>query len=275
MQYDVVYTNNKIQNMLDQGKGVNMDSILEELHSHIFSFENLEKCIHTSKPETKSETKIKSDQEHEHEHKDISVVNRKRKEVFEPRQKDGLFWCFYVLYAGFDKYEMIGNQHFVEEKQLKFKLIELIRSKKDVLKMHKIRPLTELEDDLANKHQITLKTFIALCIVANISVFVVDKHKYYESIHVSADNVNTNVHIIHKSTGEPVKYSMDLLSTPEKINQYRETYYHMTTLDNKLKSITSYKSDELLEICQKLGIDTTSTKKKTKADLYEMIIMNL
>jgi hypothetical protein len=145
--------------------------------------------------------------------------------------------------------------------------------------MHKIKPLSELEDDLANKQQISLKTFIALCILNNISVFVVDKHKYYESINVVSDSKDQNhIHIIHKSIGEPVKYFVDLLSTTEKINNYREKYYHVQTLDNKLKSLASYKYDELLEICKKLGIDldnsNTMTKKKTKAELYEMIILN-
>jgi len=49
-------------------------------------------------------------------------------EYFKPRQKDSLFWCFYILKYGFGKYEMeVGNQHFVIEKQEKFKYIEQMR----------------------------------------------------------------------------------------------------------------------------------------------------
>ena len=266
MQYDQVYSNDKIEQLLKTNDNQNINGILEDLQTFIFSSEHLDKYAKQSQDDSCNKSiPIKS------------PIVSKRKEKFEPRQKDTLFWCFYVLHMGFDKYEMIGNKHFVEEKELKFKLIELIRSKKEVLKMHKIRPLSELEDDLANKQQITLKTFIALCILTNISVFVVDKHKYYESINITADQANC-IHIIHKSIGEPVKFSIDLLSTAEKINNYRENYYHVQTLDNKLKSLASYKYDELLEICKKLGIDldnsNTSTKKKTKSELYELIILN-
>lgn len=265
MQYDQVYSNDKIQQLLKSNNyTANNDCIndvLEDLQTFVFSSEHLDKYAKQVQDDSYN--------------KSIPVDNKHR-DKFEPRQKDTLFWCFYVLYMGFDKYYMIGNKHFVEEKELKFKLIELIRSKKDVLKMHKIKPLSELEDDLANKPQISLKTFVALCILNNISVFVVDKHKYYESINITSDQESC-LHIIHKSIGEPVKYSVDLLSTTEKINNYRENYYHIQTLDNKLKSIASYKYDELLEIGTKLGIDlnsNTTTKKKTKAELYELIILN-
>lgn len=267
MQYDQMYSNDKIQQLLNSNvNNQNINVILEDLQTFIFSSEHLEKYTKHIQDESynKSITTDKKPIKHNHTDK------------FEPRQKDTLFWCFYVLHMGFDKYAMIGNKHFVEEKELKFKLIELIRSKKDVLKMHKIKPLSELEDDLANKQQISLKTFIALCIVNNISVFVVDKHKYYESINVTSDQ-DSCIHIIHKTIGEPVKYFVDLLSTEEKINNYREKYYHVQTLDNKLKSLSSYKYDELIEICKKLGIDlennNPATKKKTKAELYEMIIL--
>ena len=67
-------------------------------------------------------------------------LKQKKEKTFDPflNQKDSLFWCFYVLFFGLDKYEMLGNQHFVEEKKIKFEYIQLFRSKKDILKMHKI-----------------------------------------------------------------------------------------------------------------------------------------
>lgn len=84
---------------------------------------------------------------------------------YKPRQKDSLFWCFYIIKNGISKYEMeIGNQHFVVEKQEKFKYIDMIRKNKDVIKMHKIKPLSFLEDDLANSEIISIKTFFALCV---------------------------------------------------------------------------------------------------------------
>jgi hypothetical protein len=99
------------------------------------------------------------------------TVAPKKETIYRPRQKDSLFWCFYILKNGFSNYEMeINNQYFVVEKTEKFKYIDLIRKNKDILKLHKIKPLTELEDDLANKDKISVKTFFALCILENINV---------------------------------------------------------------------------------------------------------
>ena len=51
----------------------------------------------------------------------------------------------------------------------KFKYIDIVRKEKDILKINKIRPLSEVEDDLANKNKISLKTFIALCLIEKMS----------------------------------------------------------------------------------------------------------
>ena len=164
---------------------------------------------------------------------------------------------------------MLGNQHFVEEKKLKFSYIDLIRCKKPLLKMNKIKPLTELEDDLANKEQIGLKTFIALCIIMEINVLVVDKRKYYEFICDDSKTIN----IINK-TDKPTKFSLNLNSSQEKIENYRKNYLKMTSLDSHLKAMSSYKMEELLEMCNNLAIDIQDSNKKRKKDIYELIILN-
>jgi len=239
--------------------------LLEEMQSHTFTVKNLTHFTKykTSKKEEKTNKLLKMQQKEIH-----------KKDIFEPMQKDTLFWCLYVLAHGFGKYDMLGNQHFVEEKQWKFKYIELLRTKKDILKMHKIRPLTELEDDLANKQQIGIKTFVALCILTNLNVMIINKHKYFESI----NNDSNIVHIIY-TQDEPLKYSLDLICTHEKLDKYRKSYYKMPSFDASIKSMTSYKHEELVELSSKLGIEIPSdpknaNKKKTKKEIYELIILN-
>ena len=201
-------------------------------------------------------------------------------EYFKPRQKDSLFWCFYVLKYGFSKYEMeVGNQHFVIEKQEKFKYIELMRASenKALLKMYKIKPLNELEDDLANKPQISIKTFFALCVIEKINILLIDKRKVYECMCNDSGIVN----VIHKNS-IPLEYYIELNNdkNPEKmtnkIKEYNETYYKMPNFEGALKSVSSYKVDELLDISKKLDINLTTDKKKlTKGDMYELIVSNL
>jgi hypothetical protein len=250
------------------------DTMLNELSNFSFSSKNLisftKHTKNTNKNLKKEETNAKSNKE----------CKQTRDNLFDPflTQKDSLFWCFYVLVFGLDKYEMLGNQHFVEEKKIKFQYIELFRSKKDILKMHKIKPLSELEDDLANKEAIGIKTFIALCIIANVNVMMIDNRKYYETI----NNDTLPIYIIHHHK-QPLKFVMELESPLDKIEYYRNHFFKLPTFDWTIKSISSYKTDELHVLCEKLGIESNESesnknnknnKKITKKDLYEQIILH-
>lgn len=208
--------------------------------------------------------------------------------IYKPKKKDSLFWCFYIIKYGISKYEMeIGNQYFIIEKQEKIKYIELLRENKnkDLLKNHKIKPLTQLEDDLANQDRISIKTFFALCIVENINIILIDKRKLYESIIID----DQKIHIVHRNS-ETYEHHIQLDILPENINTYIELYYKMPSFDNGLKSLSSYKLDELLELCKKFNINVNSEsnqdnklnqnsdnkpiKRLTKKDIYELLVLN-
>ena len=207
--------------------------------------------------------------------KETKKINKVKETMYRPKQKDSLFWCFYILKYGFSNYEMeINNQYFVVEKNEKFKYIELLRKNKDLLKLHKIKPLTQLEDDLANKDKISPKTFFALCVLENINVLLVDKRKVYELL------INDSpINIVHRNN-ETYYHSIELDVTEEMCNKYRETYYKLTNFDTTLKSIGSYKLQELTDLCQKLNINIEDHKNKTlkqkmtKKDIYELLVMN-
>jgi hypothetical protein len=212
----------------------------------------------------------------------------KKETIYRPRQKDSLFWCFYILKNGFSNYEMeINNQYFVVEKTEKFKYIELIRKNKDILKIHKIKPLTELEDDLANKDKISVKTFFALCVLEDINVLLVDKRKILEITCIDIDDKHP-VNIIHRNS-KTYEHHIELDVTPNMVQQYRDTYYTMSSFDATIKSMGSYKLDELTELCKKLNIniesnektsnencsnEKTNKKKIGKKDIYELLVLN-
>ena len=199
----------------------------------------------------------------------------KKETIYKPRKKDSLFWCFYILKNGFSNYEMeINNQYFVVEKTEKFKYIDLIRKNKDILKLHKIKPLTELEDDLANKDKISVKTFFALCILENINVLLVDKRKIFELTCIDIDDKHP-VNVIHRNS-ILYEHHIELDVTHDILQKYRDTYYKMSSFDVTLKSMGSYKLDELKDLCKKLNIsiDEASKKKITKKDIYELLVLN-
>jgi hypothetical protein len=196
----------------------------------------------------------------------------KKDTIYKPLKKDSLFWCFYILKYGFSKYEMeVGNQHFSIEKQEKFNYIDVLRkpSNKDLLKIHKIKPLSLLEDDLANQEKISIKTFFALCIIENINIILIDKRKVYEVLTTD----DPKIYVIHRNSITYEHY-IELDVPVDKINMYKETYYNMSNFDTNLKAMSSYKVEELLELCKKLEINTDIKEKKkmTKKDIYELLV---
>ena len=208
--------------------------------------------------------------------------------IYKPLKKDSLFWCFFILKYGFSKYEMeIGSQYFLIEKTEKFKYIEMLRDKanKDLMKINKIKPMSEIEDDLANKERISVKTFVALCIMEKINVLLVDNRKIYQSM----NNDSPTINVIHRNSKTFENY-IELNVTNSSIENYKETYYNVVGFEDGLKSISSYKVDELHELCKKLKIDLinsnsnendtkndtkTNKKKMSKKSLYELIIQHL
>jgi hypothetical protein len=140
---------------------------------------------------------------------------------------------------------------------------------KDLLKIHKIKPLSLLEDDLANQEKISIKTFFALCIIENINIILIDKRKVYEVLTTD----EPKIHVIHRNSITYEHY-IELDVPVDKINMYKETYYNMSNFDTSLKAMSSYKVEELLELCKKLeiNIDIKEKKKITKKDIYELLV---
>lgn len=191
-----------------------------------------------------------------------------RNDIFVIRQKDSLFWAFYIIKNGLFSYEMsVLSQSFSVEMQEKFKYIELIRKNKELLKLHKINKLTSLENELANEKTISIKTFMTMCIIENINVYLINDRKVY--VNISDESLPIN--IIFKNKNKP-NYCVDFETTEEKINNYKENYLIMNSFEDKLKSMNSYNMDELSNICKKLDLTISSDEKINKKYLYDLIL---
>lgn len=247
--------------------------VLEGLQDYVLSNRNLAQFTkHILEPNNlRVRQTMKTSNKHINDNKK-SLVEKTNPTSYRPNQKDTLFWCFYILKNGYSKYEMeINNAYFVTEKNEKFKYIKEVRQQKDLLKLHKIKPLSEIESDLTNSEKITLKSFFSLCILENLNVIVIDNRKYYECIL----NDDPTIHVICKDN-DTKEYYIELNLSKDKINYYKDNYYKILNFETSLKSISSYKVEDLHEMCKKLNIDISksSNKKKTKKELYELIVMN-
>jgi hypothetical protein len=260
-------------------------NVVAELQDYMFTGDNLKRFNknnfgligqNAKRPNRDNKDKFVSlNAEKEKEKEKENEKDKANDDIYKPFQTDSLFWCFYILKYGLSKYEMeVGNQHFPIEKAEKFRYIELFRTKKDILKINKIKPFADLENDLANNQRISIKTFFALCIVEKINILLVDKRKIYESI----TNDETKINVIHRNSVS-YEHSIEFNVPDDKLANYRDTYYKVQGFDSGLKSMTSYKVDELLELCKKFDINivntTESTKKKlVKKDIYELLVQN-
>jgi len=206
------------------------------------------------------------------------IIQKKEPErFFYPREKDQLFWCFFIIQNGFEKYEYPDATSFVNEKTIKFKLIEYMRNNKQQLKSKKIKNIKEdVEDELANKQIIGMKTFIALCISHNINIMYIHKRKCFEIL-FDDQSPTYVVHCINNNDSSAYKYCYEQNVSKEQLEKYRTEYFNWDSFDKPLKAMTSYKLDELVKLATKMGLSENGTdlSKKTKKDLYEMLVMNL
>jgi len=179
--------------------------------------------------------------------------------------EDDLFWCFYIMHFGLQKYTLIRN-FFTEEKNVKIGFVEVIRKNKDILKQHKWKR-NQLENDLVHEKKISLTTFICLCTVFNYSFIIIDGRKLYDRrTHSNLDDT----HLIMKIDEEWSIYTED--DKENKIQQSLETLWIIENIKKPLRSISAYKVKDLKEICQKLQL---KYEKKKKRELYQLITENL
>jgi hypothetical protein len=207
-----------------------------------------------------------------------STVEKKKETIFNPKQKDSLFWCFYVMVNGDVSYEMLQPINMIVEKKIKIEYIEKIRQNKILLKQHKYATLVHIENQLLNEPRIDIKTFFSLCVLENINVFYIHKKTYYELL--MNDDMNT-IFILQQSPqnikhlqNQNQKYGFES-ETQKTIEQYKKELFHIEHLEKPVKAISAYKLSELIDFCNRLGLETVNSdtkKPKKKQELYEALI---
>ena len=93
------------------------------------------------------------------------------------------------------------------------------------------------------------------------------------------DVIGVGRHIRNADNNDTFEYIQTDIVNKEKLedllNNIRSTKYKLDKIDKPIKSESSYKVQDLLDICCKLAIEINNTstgKKKTKKELYESII---
>ena len=187
--------------------------------------------------------------------------------VFIPKEKDSLFWCFYIIKNGDISYEMLEHKNIIIEKKMKIEYVEKIRKEKQIIKTYKFTTLTHIENNLAYDNIIDTKSFLSLCVIENLNVLFVKNKSFFELLM----NDTNDTYIVHWLGNGKFGYEKN----NDVVDSIKSTHYKLENIEKPIKTITAYKHQELIDICQKLGIEfinKDTNKTKNKKDLYEAII---
>ena len=190
------------------------------------------------------------------------------------RDKDKLFWVFYIMLNGEDAYKYLKTK-FVIEKEIKIGAVEKMRKMSNVFKQHKLNKV-RIENELSGDVPLTLEGFYGLCIIYNISAIFIKKNCYCELYGIGDSSVTHLIEEIEGGLGIHV-FKMKQASL-DYAKQVRESKWKMETILTPIKSISSYTHAELLDIYNKVtsinketGFTEPFKEKKTKQFLYDRI----
>jgi hypothetical protein len=267
--------NNQNRNQVTRPPTTSYNHVINDLQDYMLYGKLLVQSLKTRHSKTNAKHKIMTTSEDsiELEKEKEKLMKKEKERFFYPSQKDQLYWCFFIMKNGFTAYEYPDVSSFVNEKTEKIKCVTMLRENKQQLKGKKIKNIKEhVENELVNCSTITMKTFIALCIVANINVLYIQKRKCFEMIF----DEESPIHVVHDMLNG--KYCYESEASKEQIEHYRKTMFKWESIEKPLKAVGSYTSDELIELSKQLGLETMKSgenKKKTKNELYEQIVLNI
>ena len=196
-------------------------------------------------------------------------VTKKKKDFFYPPLdcKDTLLWCWILHHYGMHEYELNKNNLYNYETNRKFEYVTDIRGNKPLLKMLKLNR-NHLEEKLLDDNGIDLGLFTFICLAHKYNVIYTDSFMYYEYI----DEFNSDFIMINKRNNKYGLYIKNKI-TKDMTDYFKKDKWVVDSITKPLRSIGSYKSSEIKEICNLLKINTMKTEKKsfTKNELYEKI----
>jgi hypothetical protein len=283
----------------NQGKHEKINNIINSLEEYMFTDENIKKIhdLNFNQRETHSTDNNKNNNKNNKSKYSSNLEttqNNTKTELFMPAQKDKLFWCFYIILHGFSDYELHHTDYFITEKNFKIGTIEKMRLMKPKLKELKIK-MAEIEDELLNQPQITMKSLEVLCLVYEVSLLYVYGRMYSELLYNPQDLTKIKGIIITSNTSISNKeYSVRYMDTDKVtntvtdtntamtanetyMNTIRTTYWKIEHIQKPLKAPSAYAVKDLQEICKKLEIPLVNElgKNKTKQILYQEILSKI
>ncbi len=192
---------------------------------------------------------------------------------FTPRQQNSLFWCFFAAHYGMKEYEMIGTRYQNAELEEKYRISEALEKVPGSLKATNYslskQSIKEVCAAIASSTRDDFFSLIAFCAYYKTRTLVVfeESRTYLEFLSGESDPKQMMLYATrYKNKGQ---WTFSLALKEDDMLRIENEYVALNTYLKPLKGIGSYKSDDLVAMAEKMGIEME--KKDGKKDLYEKI----
>jgi hypothetical protein len=205
------------------------------------------------------------------------IINKPHK-LFSPQKEDTLFWSIYVLHYGEAEYTMIGGKYKNAELQEKQNILGYIQKNHNMIKtcartndvkLSNVRMQETTAEMMINK-KTSWHAFQVMCMYYKINAIIVQNEIYMKFM--IDDSYET--YIFERSVDG--HFAIDVVPLlKERMSIIEATCLKVDPfLPKLLKGISTYKTSELEEMGNKLGVTPNESKPK-KNNWYDVIITKL
>ena len=198
--------------------------------------------------------------------------------LFTPKHQDKLFWCIFTLNIGESEYIMINNNYKNAEIDEKKQILEYILANKSTIKSlaanNGIRltnvKLQIIESELMVNKTTSWYAFWIMCTFYKVNIVLVQKNIYMK-FHV--DN-EYKTYLLTRDDNFFVSLDQTEV-TKEQLQEIAKGKLEIDPFNDKiLKGLSTYKTQELEQMCEILNLVPEQNKPK-KSDYYDCVIKKL
>lgn len=192
-----------------------------------------------------------------------------------PTQPDSLFWCMYIAIHTYDEYLMIHNKHNMIEMEWKQQLSKQItecpaKLKHSNHKITKVNIQEILSDFMTSPYKTNKLCLIAITVYYNIHIILMTStNNMRMEFLTDMQSVDTKTFIVYKNDRNHYHICNEPISNVE-YTRIRNNSFLIENSEKPLKSVGSYKLDDLVEYAKLLGVYNDNEKYK-KTELYKIV----
>ena len=195
-----------------------------------------------------------------------------------PTQADSLFWCIYIAIHKYDEYLMLHNKHNMLELEWKQNLSKQITDCPSKLKQsnHKVTKANIqeiLSDFMTAPYKTNMLCVIAITVYYNIHIIIMNStnnmRMEFTTETLLTDALPIDTYVIYKN--ERNNYSIcNEPASADELARIRNSSFLIENNEKPLKSIGSYKVDELIQYAKLFGVYNDHEKYK-KNELHDIV----